>query len=387
MSLAFDTRAPRQRRDPVTDGPELDADRITSLRLKLERAQALCDAGRVDEGASLLAEATPIPAGLPEVAFKAYVVEGWVALVQGRLEEAFFSFQRARELSEGPGLGDRERAEALMRLGACQHKRSANPNAITLLTLSLELCDRSTQTTDWVRSHALLWRARCYQRQREWEAARTDVEHALELARGLGDDHSIAHAYFLASVSAERQGQFLLARYYAEEAHDLYASVQDRLNVARLTNNLGGLQFLLGQHVDAARTLERAHRLALEVGADVDAAQILSSLAQVHLRCGRHAAAEREAREALTILDGRNDYIDEIGNARLVLGRALLELGRLDEAGAWFDAAEVAFDELDSTSHRAAAWVAQGDLARDADPERAAALYRKAAQALQDFHF
>ncbi len=387
LSLAYETRAPRRRRDLVATGPELGADRISPLRVKLERAQALCDAGRVDEGASLLAEATPIPVGQPQLAFRAYVVEGWVALVNGRLDEALFAFQRARELSEGPALGDRERAEALMRLGACQHKRNANTTAISLLTLALELCERSTQTTDWVRAHALLWRARCYQRQREWEAARADVEHALELARGLGDDHSVAHAYFLASVSAERQGQWLLARYYAEEAHDLYASVQDRLNVARLTNNLGGLLFLLGQHGEAARTLERAHRLAVEIGADVDAAQILSSLAQVHLRCGHHAEAEREAREALAILDGRNDYIDEIGNARLVVGRALLEQGRLDEAGTWFDAAEIAFDELDSTSHRAAAWVAQGDLARHADPERAATLYRKAAEALQDFHF
>jgi tetratricopeptide (TPR) repeat protein len=386
MSLAYETLALRQRRDPVATGPVADA--YSALRLKLERAQALCDAGRVDEGAMLLAEATPIPTGQPQIAFRAYVVEGWVALVKGRLEEALFAFQHAREVAEGPGLGDRERAEALMRLGACQHKRSANPTAISLLTLALELCERSTQTTDWVRAHSLLWRARCYQRQREWEAARSDVEHALELARGLGDDHSVAHAYFLASVNSERQGQFLLARYYAEEAHDLYASVQDRLNVARLTNNLGGLLFLLGQHVDAARTLERAHRLALEIGADVDAAQILSSLAQVHLRCGHHRAAEREAREALAILDGRDDYLDEIGNARLVLGRALLEQGHLDEAGPWFDAAEVAFDELDSTSHRAAAWVAQGDLARSAsDQERAATLYRKAAEALQDFHF
>jgi tetratricopeptide (TPR) repeat protein len=388
VSLVYDTRALRPQRDPR--GPLLAPadDRMLGVRLKLERAQALCDAGRVDEGASLLAEATPIALGQPQLAYRAHIVEGWVALVKGRLEEGLLAFQHARELSEGPAFGDRDRAEALMRLGACQHRRSANSTAIALLTLSLELCDRSNELTDWIRAHALLWRARCYQRQREWEAARADVEHALELATSLGDDHSVAHAYFLASVTAERQGQWLLARYYAEEAHDLYVNVDDRINVARLTNNSGGLLFLLGRPEDAARYLERAHRLALEAGSDADAAQALSSLAQVHLRCGEHAAAEQEARTALAILEGRRDFLDEIGNAQLVLGRALLEQQRLEEAGTWFDAAEVAFDELDSTSHRAAAWVAQGDLARRAgDPDRAATLFRRAADALQDFHF
>ena len=44
--------------------------------------------------------------------------------------------------------------------------------------------------------------------------------------------------------------------------------------------------------------------------------------------------------------------------------------------------------QLSSGSHRAAAWVAQGDLARRrADDAGAAELYRRAAEALQDFRF
>ena len=56
---------------------------------------------------------------------------------------------------------------------------------------------------------------------------------------------------------------------------------------------------------------------------------------------------------------GRQDYVDEIGSAQLVLGRALLEQDRLDEAEAAFAAAESSFDQLGSASHRAAAWVAR----------------------------
>jgi len=42
--------------------------------------------------------------------------------------------------------------------------------------------------------------------------------------------------------------------------------------------------------------------------------------------------AEEQALHALELLEGRVDFLDEIGNAQLVLGRALLEQDRLDEA-------------------------------------------------------
>ena len=46
----------------------------------------------------------------------------------------------------------------------------------------------------------------------------------------------------------------------------------------------------------------------------------------------RRQTAEEQARQALEIIAERADMLDQIGNARLVLGRALLEQGRLDEA-------------------------------------------------------
>ena len=114
----------------------------------------------------------------------------------------------------------------------------------------------------------------------------------------------------------------------------------------------------------------------------------VSSLAQVHLRTGNVDQAEEQARHALRLLDGRVDWLDEIGNAQLVLGRALLEQGRLDEAEEQFRAADATFEQYTSVSHRAASWVALGDLAtRRGDDREAAHLYRRAAEALQDFRF
>ena len=87
-------------------------------------------------------------------------------------------------------------------------------------------------------------------------------------------------------------------------------------------------------------------------------------------------------------IGSRVDHRTELGNAQLVLGRALLEQGRLDEAAEAFDAAERNFDQLSSLSHRASAWIAKGDLAaRRGQDQVAAQLYRRAAEALQDVRF
>jgi tetratricopeptide (TPR) repeat protein len=354
----------------------------------LAEAQALCDAGRHEEADAALKGVEPLPPGRPDLALRAMHVRSWMALADGRLDEALEGLQLARGLAEGDAFTDADRGEALFRLGACQYKRNANGAAVSLLTLALELFDRSGEPCDRLRAHTMVWRARCYQRQRDWESARTDVEHALVLADSLGDDQVSAHALFQASLVAERESQWLLARYYASEARQRYENLDDDLNVARLTNNLGGLSFLLGEPEEAALQLADSYRLATELGNEGEAARALSSLAQVHLRTGDYDAAELHALKAIELLDGRADFCDELGNVELVLGRTLLELARFDEADIWFRAAESSFAELGSASHIAAAWVAQGDLAgRRGDSPLAATLYRQAAESLQDFHF
>jgi tetratricopeptide (TPR) repeat protein len=134
--------------------------------------------------------------------------------------------------------------------------------------------------------------------------------------------------------------------------------------------------------------LKDAVRIALEVGDTVEAAHAVNGIAQIHLRAGDVDQAETQARYALELLGDRVDELAEIGNAQIVLGRALLGRDRLDEAEQAFHAGEQAYDQTSSASHRASAWVAQGDLAaRRGDDRSAARLYRKAADALQDVRF
>jgi tetratricopeptide (TPR) repeat protein len=114
----------------------------------------------------------------------------------------------------------------------------------------------------------------------------------------------------------------------------------------------------------------------------------LEGMARVHLNRGEYDQADALARKALELLQGREDYLHEVCPTQLVLGRALLERGRLDEAEEAFRAADAAAEQLASISHRTEAWVALGDLAaRRGDDRGAARLYRNAAEALQEIRF
>jgi tetratricopeptide (TPR) repeat protein len=306
----------------------------------------------------------------------------------GELEAADALCERARALAEGELFDDTDRAEALFRLGACRLKASRIGNAVALFSESLRMTQAGGPRRDRVRARTYEWRARCYATQRDWDAAQTDAEQALELAESLNDAKLQALATMQCSVIAERRGKIGLARFFADEARRLAGEAGDRQTEARLLNNLGGLSFLTGEAESAVAYIKQAFALFLEIGNDADAAQAVSSLAQIHLRLGAPILAEEQARHALSILGGRADYLEERGNAQLVLGQALLRQGSADAALAEFATAERSFHRLGSKSHLAAAWTAEGDAyAELGDMEAAAALYRRAAETLQDFHF
>jgi tetratricopeptide (TPR) repeat protein len=324
----------------------------------------------------------------PDLRLRALLAESSARSGLGQIEGALTMLEAARNLVEADSFTDADRANVLFHIGQCRYRLSSVPTATALFTEALELLRHSDAVDDRLRSRILRWRSRCYRRQSDWEAARNDVEAALELSERLGDGEALAHGYFQASIIAERNGQWVLARSYAEQAKALYEEHEDRLNVGRLLNNLGGLTYLLGDPEQAVVLLKEAFAVALEVGSKPDAAQAVSSLAQVHLREGRPEQAEEQARLALTLLEDRVDFLDEQGNAQLVLGRALFEQGRLDESEQALAASESAFEQLSSRSHRAAAWTAQAELSmRRGDQDTALKLYRRAAEALQDFSF
>jgi len=382
--LAERLEVPRRFLETGVSSPEHE--RTASVISQAEAAVAAREFDRAIESLDVLEETGA--ALEPDLELRAVLAGATARSELGRIEEALAVLMRARDLVDDESFTDVDRANVLFHIGQCRYRLSSVPTAVALFTEALELMRRSEAIDDRLRCRILRWRSRCYRRQGDWEAARTDVEAALELSERLGDGEALAHGYFQASIIAERRGQWVLARSYAERAKALYEEQEDRLNVGRLLNNLGGLTFLLGDPDRAADYLKEAFAVALEVGSQPDAAQAVSSLAQVNLRTGHVALAEEQARQALSLLEGRVDYLDEQGNAQLVLGRALLEQGELDESEQALAAAESAFEQLSSGSHRAAVWTARGDLSvRRGDKDTALTLYRRAAETLQDFRF
>ena len=368
----------------------VSADQRGRVEAALARGEALIEANREQDAVAEFEDvrSAVLATGLPELEVRALAGEARARMRQGQVREAIDLLSRARSLTEGPGFSDVERADVLFRLGVCRYKLSSIQTSLGLLNEALSLAEGSGFPCDQLRADILGWRSRCYRRQRDLEAAREDVERALELASSLDDPRTLADISFQASLVADREGHWVLARTYAERAKAQYEELADRTNVGRLLNNLGGLNFLLGRPDEAIAFLKDAFRVALEVGNDAEAAQAVGSLAQVHLRTGDPILAEEQSRHALNLLDGRVDYLDEIGVSQLVLGRALMEQDRLDEAEEMFVSADASFEQLASISHRASCWVAKGDLAARRGEERdAALLYRRAAEALQDVRF
>jgi tetratricopeptide (TPR) repeat protein len=356
----------------------------------LARGEALVEQHQYEaacrELGSALEQARAI--GAVDLTVRALTGLAWARMELGELQSAIDLLVEARSLAEGPRFSDVERADVLFRLGVCRYKLSSVSTAVALLDEALALADRSGLPCDRLRVEIFLWRSRCYRLQRDYLAARENVGQALELAESLQHPLTTANVFFQASLIAEREQHFGLARSYAERAKACYEEISDRVTVGRLLNNLGGITRMLGKPAEAVGYLQDSLRVLLDEGSDVEAAHVMCSLAQVHLEMTRFADAETEARKALELLGDRVDYVYEIGTAQLALGRSLMEQDRLDEAQDILRAADRSFEQLASASHRASAWIALGDLDQKRGDDRGAARqYRRAAEALQDIRF
>jgi len=362
----------------------------TKAEALLARAEALSEAHRFEDAIEAFHEARPSieSAGVAALEFRVLAGEAWALQDTGDARGAIELLQRARTLVERAEFSDVDRADVLFRLAVCRYKLLSISTAIALFDEALELAERSELPCDLLRAQIFHWRSRCHRRLRDYVAAHDDAGRGLELAQGMGDRRAMADNYFQASLIAQRQGSYVLSRSYAQRARELFQQLNDERNVGRLLLMLGGLTLLLGDEERAVEHLKASYSRALDTDSPADAAQALEGLARVHLNRGEYDQADELARKALALLQGREDYLHEVCPSQLVLGRALLERGRLEEAEECFRAADAAAEQLASLSHRTEAWVALGDLAaRRGEDREAARLYRNAAEALQEIRF
>jgi tetratricopeptide (TPR) repeat protein len=368
----------------------VSTEKRTKVEAMLARAEALSEAHQYEDAIEAFRDARPSVDETASTALELRALSGeaWALQESGDVRAAIDLLQRARGLAERAEFSDLDRADVLFRLAVCRYKLSSTSTAIALFGEALELAERSGLPCDLLRSDILQRRSRCHRRLRDYVAAHDDVELALELAQDLGDRAAIANAYFQASLVSQRQGHYVLSRSYAQRAKELYQQLNDERNVGRLLLMLGGLTLLLGDEEHAVEHLKASYSRALDTDSPADAAQALEGIARVHLNRGEYDQADELARKALALLQGREDYLHEVCPSQLVLGRALMERGRLDEAEESFRAADAAAEQLASISHRTEAWVALGDLAaRRGEDREAARLYRNAAEALQEIRF
>jgi len=376
--------------DPAFLSIGVSTEERTKVEAALARAEALSEAHRYEEGIEAFRETRPSVEGTGALALelRALAGEAWALQESGDVRAATELLQRARELAERAEFSDVDRADVLFRLAVCRYKLSSISTAIGLFDEALELSERSGLPCDLLRAEIFHWRSRCHRRLRDYVAARDDAERGLELAQGIGDRRAIADNYFQASLIAQRQGHYVLSRSYAQRAKELLQQLNDERNVGRVLLMLGGLTLLLGDEERAVEHLKASYSRALDCDSPADAAQALEGLARVHHNRGEYDQADELARKALALLQGREDYLHEVCPSQLVLGRALMERGRLEEAEECFRAADAAAEQMASISHRTEAWVALGDLAaRRGDDRGAARLYRNAAEALQEIRF
>jgi tetratricopeptide (TPR) repeat protein len=376
--------------DPALLSSGISTEERTKVEASLAHAEALCAAHQYEEAILSYREVVSVAevAGATSLELRALTGEAWALQEVGQVKPAIELLQRAKDLGGRIGFSDLELADVLYRLAVCRYKLSSISTAIALFDEALSVAERSGLPCDVLRSDILQRRSRCHRRLRDYVAARDDVERALELAQDMGDRAAIANAYFQASLVSQRQGHYVLSRSYAQRAKELYQQLNDERNVGRLLLMLGGLTLLLGDEENAVEHLKASYSRALDTDSPADAAQALEGIAKVHLSRGEYDEAESLARKSLELLQGREDYLHEICPSQLVLGRALLERGRLDEAEECFRAADAAAEQLASISHRTEAWVALGDLAtRRGSDREAARLYRNAAEALQEIRF
>ena len=349
------------------------------------RAEAQIEAHHDSDALTILSQVDTAAerSGDIRLRFRHAQARGWALQATGQMPEALQAFATAGGLAET--LTHSDRAAVVYRIGLVRYKMGSLATAAAALDEALRLAESDAQPSDALRVRILNVRAKVRRRQKDFTAASEDVTQALELARSLNDDRVLAETLLDASLVAERQNQYSLAREYAERSKTLYERVSDHEYVGKLLNNLGQLHAITGKPEKAVPLLRESFRIAVEQDNRVDAGFAASSLASARLHTGDHEGAIESGYRAIELLSSRVEYREEEGNARIVIGRAQMALDRIDEAERSFVAAANCFEAVETVSHLAGAWVALGDVAEQrGETVRAAELYRRAAEALQD---
>ena len=229
---------------------------------------------------------------------------------------------------------------------------------------ALELLDEAEEPNDRLRLDIHQWRSRCYRRQRDWEAAREDIDRALELVRGArrrpaqrrGEPAGVARRRAAGPLGPRPALRRDLARPLRRRRRHRHRRRACSTTSPASTTRSATTRPRSPSSSEAFAIFVDAH---LEVGG-----RLRAQLARRDPpRAGRSRRGRGRWRAGRSRCSrDRIDHVQEIGTAQLVLARAHLEQGELEEAEDILADVDESYALTESVSHQARSWMARGEL-------------------------
>ena len=190
--------------------------------------------------------------------------------------------------------------------------------------------------------------------------ARASYEEALKIRRDLGDERQLAQSYDNVGYALFLAGQYDDAIVYSQQGLEGRRKVGDKGGIILSMQNLGFLQMAQGRWGEAFKSFMEALERSREIDFKNAMAVSFGNLGVLHHYEGRYRAALTSFDEALALL---KQLDDKRGLAEFTLKQAaaLLDVGRLDAAGARLDAAEAWLRETGNREQSSDYYVLRGE--------------------------
>jgi DNA-binding SARP family transcriptional activator/tetratricopeptide (TPR) repeat protein len=174
-----------------------------------------------------------------------------------------------------------------------------------ILQTAVAAARRLAASSVQARAHSNL--ARAYTSLGAFDAADTQLRHALDLTVQAGDQIGQAHTQHTLAIVWGRQGRHNEALYHARQALDLYRAASNRLGQAQALNAVGWYLALLGDHQQALAACQQALTLNQELDNRTGQAATWDSLGYAHHHLGHHT-------EAVTCYEHALNLYRDLGN-------------------------------------------------------------------------
>ncbi|WP_228973228.1 tetratricopeptide repeat protein [Streptomyces sp. DH12] len=249
--------------------------------------------------------------------------------------------ERANLMASGQYAAEHDWLSHTSQLTATLHRyllgHAHQADALALNDLALRAARRSGDTATEARTlidlgQVYFWWHGAY------EHAAEHYRHALDLARGIGDQSTAADAlHALAAVSTRRR-DYHQAHDHTTQALLLFHELGGSSGEARCLTYLGILHGRQGRYEEAHENHRQAVRVHRATGSRIGETVVLSNIGLVFQRQGRYDEARRHHHQALE-LSRRFDFPGDEAESLNALAEAARSMGELDLASAEHDSA------------------------------------------------